>query len=180
MYPTNINYDATIPSPQTFLGRPLGSAPIRHHELVDYLKLVASLSNRLTIETIGFSHERRPILFVVATSESNQDNIDAIKKQHIALTEPKLNQNVKKNMPVVTWLNYGVHGAESSGMDAALPTVYHLAAAKGKEIDATDMFILPGFIDMHGHIGGGPWQSIKNPNNGKSIIINDVIIMVLI
>ena len=101
MYPTNINYDATIPSPQTFLGRPLGSAPIRHHELVDYLKLVASLSNRLTIETIGFSHERRPILFVVATSESNQDNIDAIKKQHIALTEPKLNQNVKKNMPVV-------------------------------------------------------------------------------
>ena len=24
----------------------------------------------------------------------------------------------------------------------------------GKEIDATGMFILPGFIDMHGHIGG--------------------------
>ena len=25
---------------------------------------------------------------------------------------------------------------------------------KGKEIDATGMYILPGFIDMHGHIGG--------------------------
>jgi len=24
----------------------------------------------------------------------------------------------------------------------------------GKEIDATGMFLLPGFIDMHGHIGG--------------------------
>ena len=24
----------------------------------------------------------------------------------------------------------------------------------GKEIDATGMYILPGFIDMHGHIGG--------------------------
>ena len=25
----------------------------------------------------------------------------------------------------------------------------------GKEIDATGMYLLPGFIDMHGHIGGG-------------------------
>ena len=26
--------------------------------------------------------------------------------------------------------------------------------AGGKEIDATGMYLLPGFIDMHGHIGG--------------------------
>lgn len=176
MYPTNINYDATIPSPQTFLGRPLGSAPIRHHELVDYLKLVASLSNRLTIETIGFSHERRPILFVVATSESNQDNIDAIKKQHIALTEPKLNQNVKKNMPVVTWLNYGVHGAESSGMDAALPTVYHLAAAKGKEIDAllnNSVILITAVFNPDGHANRVAWLdtfSSQIPNSNPEHI----------
>ncbi|WP_313978247.1 M14 family zinc carboxypeptidase [Iodidimonas nitroreducens] len=36
-------------------------------------------------------------------------------------------------MPVVTWLNYGVHGAEASGMDAAIPVVYHLAAAQDEE-----------------------------------------------
>lgn len=176
MYPTNINYDATIPSPQSFLGRPLGSAPIRHHELVDYLKLVASLSNRLSIETIGFSHERRPILFVVATSESNQNNIDAIKKQHIALTEPKLNQNVKKNMPVVTWLNYGVHGAESSGMDAALPTVYHLAAAQGKEIDAllnNSVILITAVFNPDGHANRVAWLdtfSSQIPNSNPEHI----------
>jgi len=176
MYPTNINYDTTIPSPQSFLGRPLGSAPIRHHELVDYLKLVASLSNRLSIETIGFSHERRPILFVVATSESNQNNIDAIKKQHIALTEPKLNQNVNKNMPVVTWLNYGVHGAESSGMDAALPTVYHLAAAKGKEIDAllnNSVILITAVFNPDGHANRVAWLdtfSSQIPNSNPEHI----------
>ena len=38
-------------------------------------------------------------------------------------------------MPVVTWINYGVHGAEESGMDASLPFVYHLAAAQDPKLD---------------------------------------------
>ena len=64
IFPTNINYNIDIPTPASFLGRPLGAAPVRHHELVSYLQLVANLSNRLTIETIGFSHERRPICYI--------------------------------------------------------------------------------------------------------------------
>jgi len=160
IFPTNINYNIDIPTPAAFLGRPLGAAPVRHHELVNYLQLVASLSNRLTIETIGFSHERRPILFVIATSESNQAKIDEIKKQHIALTEPNSNQNINKDMPVVTWLNYGVHGAESSGMDASLPTIYHLAAAKGKEIDAllkNSVILMTAVFNPDGHANRIAW-----------------------
>ena len=160
IFPTNINYNIDIPTPASFLGRPLGAAPVRHHELVSYLRLVANLSNRLTIETIGFSHERRPILFVVATSESNQTKIDEIKKQHIALTEPASNQNIKKDMPVITWLNYGVHGAESSGMDASLPTIYHLAAAKGKEIDdllKNSVILITAVFNPDGHANRIAW-----------------------
>mgnify|MGYP006167581749 FL=1 len=160
IFPTNINYNIDIPTPASFLGRPLGAAPVRHHELVSYLQLVANLSNRLTIETIGFSHERRPILFVVATSESNQTKIDEIKKQHLALTEPASNQNIKKDMPVITWLNYGVHGAESSGMDASLPTIYHLAAAKGKEIDAllkNSVILITAVFNPDGHANRIAW-----------------------
>ena len=160
IFPTNINYNIDIPTPASFLGRPLGAAPVRHHELVSYLQLVANLSNRLTIETIGFSHERRPILFVVATSESNQTKIDEIKKQHIALTEPASNKKIKKDMPVITWLNYGVHGAESSGMDASLPTIYHLAAAKGKEIDAllkNSVILITAVFNPDGHANRIAW-----------------------
>ena len=68
LYPTDVSYDASIPTPESFLGRPLGSAPVRHHELVDYINRVAALSDRLTVEIAGYTHERRPILFVVATS----------------------------------------------------------------------------------------------------------------
>ena len=172
MFPQNITYNTNIPTPELFLGRKLGSAPVRHHELVEYLRMIANLSNRLTVETIGYSHERRPILFVVATSESNQNEIERIKKEHINLTNRDLNQPISDDMPVVTWLNYGVHGAEASGMDAALPTVYYLAAANGEEIDALlekSVILITAVFNPDGHSNRISWMDtfsseVLNPN----------------
>ena len=134
MFPSDITYDARFPTPETFLGHALGAGPVRHHQLVEYLQTIASMSDRMSVEIIGYSHEQRPILFLVITSPSNHEKIGEIRDKHVALTEPSMNQNVDDDMPVVTWLNYGVHGAESAGMDAALPTIYYLAAAQGPAI----------------------------------------------
>jgi hypothetical protein len=38
--------------------------------------------------------------------------------------------------PMVLWINFGVHGAETSGMDAAIPVLYHFAAAQGPAVEA--------------------------------------------
>ncbi len=160
MYPQNVEYDSQIPEPAAFLGRPLGAAPVRHHELVDYIRHVAELSDRLTVETIGYSHERRPILFVVATSPGNQQRIGAIREQHIALSEPGADADVLPDMPVVTWLNYGVHGAEASGMDAALPTVYYLAAARGAPVDellSDSVILITAVFNPDGHANRISW-----------------------
>ena len=156
LLPTDVRYDSTIPTPAEFLGRPLGSAPVRHHELVDYINRVVNLSDRLTVEIAGYSHERRPILFVVATSPANQARIDEIRERHVALSEPGIQEEISADMPVVTWLNYGVHGAESSGMDAAMPMVYYLAAAQAPAVDRllTESVILVTAIfnpDGHAH-----------------------------
>ncbi len=135
MFPAGTEYDPAIPTPAAFLGFELGRHPVRHHQLVDYVRTVAAASSRLSVETIGYSHERRPIEFLVATSVANHARLDDIRRAHVALTQPGSGQTVSDDMPVVTWLNYGVHGAESSGMDAALPFIYYLAAARGPEID---------------------------------------------
>jgi Zinc carboxypeptidase len=160
MYPQDVQYDPRIPTPAAFLGRPLGSAPVRHHELVEYINTVAGLSDRLTVEVIGHSHERRPILFVVASSPSNQARIDEIKRQHVGLTEPSVNESISPDMPVVTWLNYGVHGAESSGMDASLPTVYYLAAAQGAKVDrllSESVILVTAIFNPDGHAYRAAW-----------------------
>lgn len=160
MFPTGVSYDSRIPMPKIFLGHALGSAPVRHHQLVEYLQTVASLSDRMTVEIIGYSHERRPILFLVITSPTNHARIGEIRDQHVALTEPSMNQNVSDGMPVVTWLNYGVHGAESAGMDAALPTVYYLAAAQGpavKRILDESVILLTAVFNPDGHAKRVSW-----------------------
>ncbi len=160
MYPANVSYDANIPVPESFLGHALGRAPVRHHQLVEYLQTVAGLSDRMTVETIGYSHERRPILLLVITSPANHERIDEIRDRHIALTEPSENLGVSDDMPVVTWLNYGVHGAESSGMDAALPTAYYLAAAQGPEVERIldeSVILLTAVFNPDGHAKRASW-----------------------
>ena len=154
MYPPDANYDPSIPTPESFLGHELGHEPVRHHMLVDYLNTVAGMSDRITAEVIGYSHERRPILFLVITSPGNHARLGDIKSEHVALTEPALEQPVTEDMPVVTWLNYGVHGAESSGMDAAVPTVYHLAAArdaKTEQLLSESVVLITAIFNPDGH-----------------------------
>ena len=63
MFPTDVQYDPAIPTPASMLGHELGVEPVRHHKLVEYIWTVANLSDRLSVEVIGYTHERRPILF---------------------------------------------------------------------------------------------------------------------
>ena len=172
MYPADVSYDPRIPTPESVLGHELGAAPVRHHKLVEYITTVAALSDRLTVETIGYTHERRPILFVVASSPANQARIDDIRNAHVALTEPDIAQVVTDDMPVVTWLNYGVHGAEASGMDASLPTIYYLAAARGQRIDdllGNSVILLTAIFNPDGHSKRVHWFD----SYGASIPIAD-------
>ena len=130
---TGVDYAPDITTPDDYLGHGLGEKPVRHHRMVSYLRTVADESPRIAVETIGYSHEGRPIQFFVVTSPENQARIDEIMEAHKARLDPA---NPDTDGPAVVWLNYGVHGAESSAMDAAIPTLYHLAAAQGPEIDA--------------------------------------------
>ncbi len=160
MFSAAIDYDPAIPTPEAFLGFKLGHEPVRHHQLVDYITRLAGISDRLSLEVIGYTHERRPILFVVATSAANHARLDDIRRQHIALSEPGQQTEVRDDMPAVTWINFGVHGAESSGMDAALPFVYHLAAARGDNIERilTDSVVLvTAIFNPDGHAQRVAW-----------------------
>jgi hypothetical protein len=130
----NIEYDAKVTTPDQFLGFGLGDRPVRHDQLVSYLRLLDRQSDRITSETIGFTHEGRAILFFTITSPKNHARLESIRQAHLSRLAPNAQD---ADGPAVVWLHYGVHGAESSGMDASIPTLYHLAAAQGQAIEDT-------------------------------------------
>jgi len=160
MYPTDVDYDPAIPTPENYIGHALGREPVRHHELVDYITHVSGLSDRITLEVIGYTHERRPILFLVVTTPDNHARLDLIRDRHSALTDGTGDSDIADDMPVITWLNYGVHGAESSGMDSSLPFVYYLAAARGNEIErilSDSVVLVTAIFNPDGHSQRVAW-----------------------
>ncbi len=162
-----VTYDPSIPYHEDFLGHRLGEEPVRHHMMVEYIRQLASLSDRLTLETIGYTHERRPLLLVTVTSPENHARLDAIKAQHNALVVPGGEDEITPDMPAVVWMGYGVHGAEASGMDSVVPTLYHLAAAQGPEIEEqlkNTVLLVKAIKNPDGHMRRANWV-IRNQTN---------------
>ena len=160
-YVDNINYDPNIPRPETVIGHPLGHRIARNDLLVQYLRAVAELTPRITVETMAYTHEGRPILALTITSPENHAQIDGIKAAHVALSDPASDQEVNNDMPIITWLNYGVHGAEVSSTDSSMAVAYHLAAAQGEEIEATlqqSVIILIAVFNPDGNSRMSAWN----------------------
>ena len=133
---------------------------------------IANLSPRITVEDIALTHEGRPILGLTITSPENHARIDEIKAAHVALSDPESAQEVSEDMPVITWLNYGVHGAEVSSTDSSMAVAYHLAAAQGPEIEETlknSVIILIAVFNPDGNSRMSAW----NHMNGGYVSVSD-------
>jgi len=132
--PKDVTYNQSIPTPKSVIGHEVGEWHITHDKLVEYMKALAASSDRISIETRGTTYEGRPLLLLTITSPKNHQNLEAIRKQHIALSE---NPNMDvSNMPIVVNQGFSIHGNEPSGANAGLAVAYYLAAAQGKEIEA--------------------------------------------
>ena len=127
-----VTYDQSVPVFEDHVGYEIGERPVRYGDMLAYLRDVAEGSDRISVETIGYSHERRPILTFTVTSPDNHANLETIRQTHMRRLEGQAEPDAA---PMVLWINYGVHGAETSSMDAAIPLLYHFAAAQGAAVD---------------------------------------------
>ncbi len=133
--PTDVTYNKNIPTPKSVIGHEVGEWHVTHDKLVYYMTALAEASDRITLENRGNTFEGRPLLLLTITSPANHNNIETIRKNHLALTEIGSGSLNTSDMPIVVYQGFSIHGNEPSGSNASLAAAYYLAAAEGPKID---------------------------------------------
>ena len=120
----------SVQSPEQFLGYSIGSHHTRYDRMVAYLDYLARVSDRVQVQTIGYTYEHRPQLIVTFSTPQNLVNKEQIKQQHQQLANPSAALPSLLEVPLLYFLGYNVHGNEATGGEAALLTAYYLAASE--------------------------------------------------
>ena len=135
--PKNTTYNKDIPTPKSVFHFELGEMHTDHTQVANYMNVVAKASDRISIETTGYTYENRPLQLLTISSPKNLANIDAILKRHQAISDAGSNNNDLSDLPIVIYLGYSIHGNESSGTGAAIALAYYLAAGESAELEKT-------------------------------------------
>ncbi len=135
-FPEGTQFDSRIPSPEKYLGYPIGTLHTRHDAILSYFRELARLSDRAKLDTIGETYEHRQLVVLTVTSPENHSKLEQIRQQHLQLLDPGQTIEDYSDHKSVVLLGYNVHGNEPSGAEAALLTAYHYVAGQSAEVRA--------------------------------------------
>ena len=129
------NFNSSIPSPKVFLGWEIGERLLTFDQTLAYGRLLAEKSPRVKIIEHGYGYERNPIFVLIISSEENIRNLEQIRQNHLLIADPaKSNDLSLKDMPLVNWMAYSVHGNEATGINGSVLVAYALAAGEDKAV----------------------------------------------
>jgi len=125
-------FDPAIPSPEEFLGYPIGDWHTRYDLIVKYFEKLDQISPNAQIATIGYTHERRPKIILTIASTRNLSNLEQIRVTQLQLADPSQAKPDVSKMPAIIHMGYGVHGNEPSSAEAAMLSAYWLLASQSE------------------------------------------------
>ncbi|MFW6348509.1 MAG: hypothetical protein ACOC2C_07865, partial [Cyclonatronaceae bacterium] len=88
--PEEMTFDPDVPTPQEVLGFNIGEWHLRHGLVVRYLEAIAEASDRVTLHEYGRTYEQRPLILLTITHPDNQADIEDIRENHVALSNPEV------------------------------------------------------------------------------------------
>ncbi|MDX1557208.1 MAG: peptidase M14, partial [Xanthomonadales bacterium] len=65
--PADADLDPAIPTPESVLGWEVGDWHVSHDKLLQYLRVLAGASPRVSLSVTGHSYEQRPLLLLAIT-----------------------------------------------------------------------------------------------------------------
>jgi len=124
---------------------------------------------RVHLESHGATYENRPLIHAFISSPENLARLEEIRQQNLKLSEnpAAVSDDELKQMPVVVYMGYSIHGNEASGSEAALLTLYHLAAGEGPAIDSILQNVVLILDPSFNPDGRARFTTYVNQNRGK-------------
>ena len=124
-----------VTSPTDQFGHQIGAnyELVTYAELQSYWELLASESDRMTLDTIGYSEEGRPQLMAILTSPENHRSLERYRQiakrlaQAKDVSEEEARQLSEEGKAVV-WIDGGLHATEVVGAQQIIELVYRMAA----------------------------------------------------
>ena len=143
-WPGTTGYDPAVPTPEEVIGHRIGERHTLPSQVVRYFEAVAAASDRVTVRHHGLTHEGRTLLHAIVTRPEDQSRLDALQRQHRAALGLEGDAAPAGTTRPVAYMGYSIHGDEASGTEAAILTLYHLAAGQGPAVDS----VLEGAITI--------------------------------
>ena len=116
-----------IPTPDEFLGYPLGSRFTPHSQVVEYFKKVDQASEQVKLETYGETYEGRPLIAAIVSSAANMKRLEEIRLNNLRRSGFWDGTPVQEDIAIV-YLSYSVHGNEAAGSESSMAVLYDLVS----------------------------------------------------
>lgn len=151
-----------IPAPEDILGFKVGADYhlINYTQAIDYLKKVASVSDRIKLMEMGKTTLGRPMYYAVISSPDNLANLEKyreiIKKLSLARDlSPEEAQKLSEQGKAVVYIDGGLHATECAPAQHLVQLAYDLVSAKDaktlnilNEVICLLVFANPDGMDM--------------------------------
>ena len=129
-------YRPAVPRPEALLGYELGqwNTQFSIQERV-LLAIAQAAPDRVRIEEIGVTAERRPMRVFIISAPENLQRLDAIRADLERIADPRgasqaeLEAAVART-PATVFISMSVHGNEAPGFETAMQLLYQLAASE--------------------------------------------------
>ena len=162
------SHSQEVKSPADFLGYEIGTQFTRHADVVRYFEHLAQHSPYLEFHQYGQTNERRVLGYSVISSQSNLQELEFLRQQHLATTGLAPEQSSEASKAVV-WLSYNVHGNEASSTEAALLTAYELVSNRTELLEELIVIIDPGvnpdgrdrYVNWYNQVKSTPYNKLQ-------------------
>ncbi|MBI2406958.1 MAG: hypothetical protein HYV19_01465 [Gemmatimonadetes bacterium] len=129
-------YRAAVPKPDDMLGYGIGTWHTQYAAQERVLLAIADAAkDRVRVEEIGRTSEKRTMRIYVVSSPENIARLDQIRADLDRIADPRGAtaaelDAVTARTPAVVWFSGSVHGDEVPGFEASMALLYHFAATE--------------------------------------------------